>query len=126
MLDSADYIEVAGEAGTPHDALAAAQAQHHDVALVDIYLPDKNRLELIKRLRLQGSRTAVVVLSAYPEEMYALRALKKGAAVIIAAVRRAAAGGKYVSLKSWNDLPACSAPRPCAARTNRRTANWRC
>lgn len=107
MLDSVDDIEVAGEAGTAHDALLATQAQQFDVVLVDINLPDKSGLELIKRLRAHGAKTAVVVLSAYPEEMYALRAFKKGAAAylnkrssadtIIAAVRKAAAGGKYVS-----------------------------
>jgi DNA-binding NarL/FixJ family response regulator len=107
MLDSVDDIEVAGEAGTAHDALLAAQAHHYDVVLVDINLPDKSGLELIKRLRAQGAKPAVVVLSAYPEEMYALRAFKQGASAylnkrssadaIIAAVRKAAAGGRYVS-----------------------------
>jgi DNA-binding NarL/FixJ family response regulator len=107
MLDTVDDIEVAGEAGTAHDALLATQAQHFDVVLVDINLPDKSGLELINRLRTHGAKPAIVVLSAYPEEMYALRAFKKGAAAylnkrssadtIIAAVRKAAAGGKYVS-----------------------------
>jgi DNA-binding NarL/FixJ family response regulator len=107
MLDSVDDIDVAGEAGTAHEALLAAQAQHYDVVLVDINLPDKSGLDLIKRLRTEGAKPAVVVLSAYPEEMYAVRAFKKGAAAylnkrssadaIIAAVRKAAAGGKYVS-----------------------------
>lgn len=107
MLDTVDDIEVAGEAATAHDALQATQAQDYDVVLVDINLPDSSGLGLIKRLRTQGARTAVVVLSAYPEEMYALRAFKQGAAAylnkrssadaIIAAVRKAAAGGRYVS-----------------------------
>jgi DNA-binding NarL/FixJ family response regulator len=107
MLAMANDIEVAGEAGTAHDALQAAQTERYDVVVVDINLPDKSGLELIKRLRADGSNTAVVVLSGYPEEMYALRAFKKGASAylnkrssadtIIAAVRKAAAGGKYVS-----------------------------
>jgi DNA-binding NarL/FixJ family response regulator len=107
MLGTAEDIEVAGEAGTAHDALQAAQARHYEVVLVDINLPDKSGLDLIKQIRASDSKTAVVVLSAYPEEMYALRAFKKGAAAylnkrssadtIIAAVRKAAAGGKYVS-----------------------------
>ena len=107
MLDSVDDIEVAGEAATAHDALLATRAQHYDVVLVDINLPDKNGLELIKHLRAQGVKAAVVVLSAYPEKLYALRAFKQGAAAylnkrssadaIIAAVRKAAAGGRYVS-----------------------------
>jgi DNA-binding NarL/FixJ family response regulator len=107
MLDSVDDIEVAGEAGTAHDALLATRTQHYDVVLVDINLPDRSGLELIRRLRMHAAKTAVVVLSAYPEEMYALRAFKMGAAAylnkrssadaIIAAVRKAAAGGRYVS-----------------------------
>src|SRR5438094_10391702 len=76
MLDTVDDIEVAGEAETAHGALLATQARHYDVVLVDINLPDKSGLELIKRLRTRGAKTAVVVLSAYPEEMYALRAFK--------------------------------------------------
>lgn len=107
MLGSVDDIVVAGEAGTAQEALLAIQAQDYDVVLVDINLPDQSGLELVKRLRSLGARPAVVVLSAYPEEMYALRAFRKGAAAylnkrsgadaIIAAVRKAAAGGKYVS-----------------------------
>ena len=107
MLGASADIEVAGEAETAQDALRVAEGQDFDVVLVDINLPDKSGLDLIKRLRGQRSRPAVVVLSAYPEEVYALRAFKHGAAayvnkrsgadVIVAAVRKAATGGKYVS-----------------------------
>jgi DNA-binding NarL/FixJ family response regulator len=107
MLGTVEDIEVLGEAETAQDALLAAQGQDFDVILVDINLPDKSGLDLIKRLREQHAKPAVVVLSAYPEEVYALRAFKHGAAaylnkrsgtdVIIGAVRKAASGGKYVS-----------------------------
>jgi DNA-binding NarL/FixJ family response regulator len=107
MLGTAQDIEVAGEAGTAREALRLAQEQDFDVVLVDINLPDKSGLDLIKRLRGQKPKLAAVVLTAYPEETYALRAFKHGACgylnknsstdVIIAAVRKAAAGGKYMT-----------------------------
>jgi DNA-binding NarL/FixJ family response regulator len=107
MLGTADDIDVGGEAETARDALQAALAADFDVMLVDLNLPDKNGLELIKRLRQLRPKMAAVVLSAYPEEIYAMRAFRHGAAaylhktssgdIIIAALRKAAAGGKYLS-----------------------------
>ena len=107
MLGTADEIEVAGEAETAQGALQFVHDHAVDVVLVDINLPDKSGLDLIKRLRAQKPKIAAVVLTAYPEETYALRAFKYGAAgylnknsstdVLIAAVRKAAAGGKYLT-----------------------------
>jgi DNA-binding NarL/FixJ family response regulator len=107
MLGTAGDIDVAGEAETAHDALQFVQDHEVDVVLVDINLPDTSGLDLIKRLRAQKPKIAAVVLTAYPEEAYALRAFKYGAAgylnknsstdVIIAAVRKTAAGGKYLT-----------------------------
>jgi DNA-binding NarL/FixJ family response regulator len=107
MLGTAQDIEVAGEAATAQDALRFVDEHDVDVVLVDINLPDKSGLDLIKRLRTLKPKIAAVVLTAYPEETYALRAFKYGAAgylnknsstdVIIAAVRKAAAGGKYLT-----------------------------
>ena len=107
MLDGAQDIEVAGEAETAQEALQAVLADDFSVVLVDLNLPDSSGLDLIKRLRQLRPKLAVVVLSAYPEEIYAMRAFKQGAAaylnkrssteVVIAAVRKAAAGGRYVS-----------------------------
>lgn len=107
MLSSAGEIYVVGEASTASEALQLATAQQFDVALVDIALPGKNGLELLKSLRVVQPSLAVLILSTYSEEIYALRALKLGAAgyltkdspttTLIAAVRKAATGGKYVS-----------------------------
>ncbi|MEO7954200.1 MAG: response regulator transcription factor [Polaromonas sp.] len=107
MLGAAPEIRVIGEAATERDALALVQAQDFDVALVDIALPGRSGLELLKRLRLECPRLAVLMLSMYSEDIYALRALKLGAAgyltkdcpadSLIAAVRKAHAGGKYLS-----------------------------
>jgi DNA-binding NarL/FixJ family response regulator len=80
--------------------------QDFDVAVVDITMPGKNGLDLLKSLRVEKPKLAVLILSTYSEEIYAVRALKLGAsgyltkdtssADLIAAVRKAASGGKYV------------------------------
>ncbi len=107
MLSSASEIRVVGEAATASDALRLVRDQNFDVALVDVALPGKNGLDLLKSLRVAQPGLAVLILSTYSEEIYALRALKLGAAgyltkdsptaTLIAAVRKAATGGKYVS-----------------------------
>lgn len=107
MLGTTDDIVVTGEAANAHDALELAKSGDFDVALVDITMPGKNGLELLRSLRAARPRLAVLMLSTYSEDVYAVRALKLGAAgyltkdaatgVLVAAVRKAAAGGKHVS-----------------------------
>jgi DNA-binding NarL/FixJ family response regulator len=107
MLSSAPDIEVVGEAGNALEAMALFKAVEAEVALLDITMPGKNGLDLLKQLRGEYPRLAVLVLSTYSEEIYAVRALKLGAAgyltkdsptaVLVAAVRKAAGGGRYVS-----------------------------
>ncbi len=107
MLGTVDDICVMGEAGNAQEAMQLVAGQSFDVALVDITMPGKNGLDLLKILRSEQPRLAVLMLSTYSEEIYAVRALKLGAAgyltkdagtaVLVAAVRKAAAGGKHVS-----------------------------
>ncbi|MFT5589879.1 MAG: DNA-binding NarL/FixJ family response regulator [Bradyrhizobium sp.] len=107
MLGTTDDIVVTGEADSGHAAMKLVAAQVFDVALVDIALPGRNGLELLKQLRQEQPKLAVLMFSMYSEEVYAVRALRQGAvgyltkdssaAVIIDAVRTAAAGRKYVS-----------------------------
>ncbi|MDC8756449.1 response regulator transcription factor [Janthinobacterium fluminis] len=107
MLSGADDIEVGGEAESGAEALQLLQRQRFDVALLDVGLPDRNGLDLLKVVREQQPALAVLMVSMYAEDIYAVRALKHGAAgyltkncspaTLVAAVRKAAAGGKYVS-----------------------------
>jgi len=107
MLSGTSEIEVLGEAENAVDAMRLVREQKFDVALVDIAMPGKNGLDLLKSLRIEQPALAVLMLSTYSEEIYAVRALKLGAAgyltkdsstaTLVAAVRKAAAGGKYVS-----------------------------
>jgi DNA-binding NarL/FixJ family response regulator len=107
MLSAESDIEVAGEADTAQNALSLVRDNDYHVALVDVALPDKNGLDLLKLLRAQKPNLAVLILSMYSEEAYAVRALKLGAAgyltkdspvnTLVTAVRKAANGGKYIS-----------------------------
>ncbi|MRV73699.1 response regulator [Duganella sp. FT92W] len=107
MLGTADGISVDGEAGNAAEALQLLAAAEFDVALVDIQMPGKNGLDLLRQLRSDYPRMAVLMLSTYSEDIYAVRALKAGAAgyltkdaptsTLVMAVRKAAAGGKHVS-----------------------------
>ena len=107
MLGSAKDIIVASEAESAEEAMLLLRAEHFDVVLLDIAMPEKSGLELLKTLRLEKPRLAVLILSMYSEEMYALRSLKLGAAgylpknspgpTLISAVRKASAGGKNIS-----------------------------
>jgi len=107
MLGTAADISVEGEAGNAVEAMERVAERSFDVALVDIKMPGKNGLDLLKTLRSEYPRMAVLVLSTYSEEIYAVRALKSGAsgyltkdaptATLVEAVRKAAAGGKHVS-----------------------------
>jgi DNA-binding NarL/FixJ family response regulator len=107
MLGTAGDIDVAGEAADAQQALDLVRRQTFDVALLDIAMPGMSGLELLHHLRVARPRMAVLILSTYAEEIYAVRALKQGAsgyltkdaptAVLVEAVRRAAAGRKYVS-----------------------------
>jgi DNA-binding NarL/FixJ family response regulator len=107
MLGTAADIDVAGEAADAQQALALLRQQAFDVALLDITMPGMNGLDLLRHLHSGYPGMAVLILSTYAEEIYAVRALKQGAAgyltkdaptaVLVDAVRRAAGGRKYVS-----------------------------
>ena len=105
----ADYpdITVGGEAGNGHEALAKAQAEHWDVMLLDMTMPGKSGIELIKQLKQQVPKLPILILSMHKEDVYAVRALKAGASgylckdnaeeQLVAALRKVAGGGLYIT-----------------------------
>ncbi len=108
ILSEESDLVVAGEAASGHSALRAVRDGNYDLVLLDIALPDQSGLEVLKQIRALHPTLPVLMLSAYPEEQYAVRALKAGAAgyltkdsapdELVVAVRKAARGGKYVSI----------------------------
>ncbi len=105
----AEYSDIVlvDEAGGGSELLEKARETQYDVILLDISMPGKSGLELLKDLKVLRPETAVLILSVHPETQYAIRALKSGASgylpkstlptELITAVRRAAAGKKYIT-----------------------------
>lgn len=111
VLAEAGDIVVQAEAADGHEALAQVRAQGGsaglDAVLLDIALPGRDGLDVLGELRRGWPQLPVLVLSTYPERQYAVRCIKLGAAGylnksaeaddMIAAVRKVAAGGVFVT-----------------------------
>jgi DNA-binding NarL/FixJ family response regulator len=78
LIDNEDDLKVCAEADTAGQALNAVARQPFDLALVDISLPDKNGLELIKDLRALRPELPILVVSMHDEMIYAERVLRAG------------------------------------------------
>jgi two-component system invasion response regulator UvrY len=107
ILDEAPDMEVCGEAATGTEALQKLREVECDVVLLDIAMPEKNGIDTLKQIKQQKPNLAVLVLSMYPEEQYAISLLRAGAAgymtkesatdQLLSAIRKVAQGGKYIS-----------------------------
>jgi DNA-binding NarL/FixJ family response regulator len=107
MLSEYPDITVGGEASNGHEALAKAQAEPWDVMLLDMSMPGKSGIELIKQLKQVLPKLPILILSMHKEDVYAVRALKAGASgylckdnaeeQLVAALRKVAAGGLYIT-----------------------------
>lgn len=107
ILSETDDIKVTGEAETGFQAVKIARQQDFDVMLLDISLPDRNGIEILKQIKKDRPYLAVLMLSMHNEHEFAIRALKAGAAgylnkqsapaQLVVAIRQVAAGNKYVS-----------------------------
>jgi two-component system, NarL family, invasion response regulator UvrY len=112
LADAAD-IRVVGEAGdygelrTLMRTLSSGKPAACDVLVLDINMPGRSGLDALQALRDEGSQVKVLVVSMYPEDQYAIRALRAGAfgyvnkggdpQLLVQAVRTVAQGRKYVT-----------------------------
>jgi two-component system invasion response regulator UvrY len=106
LCDAAD-IEVVGEAGDYGELRSLMRSKACDVLVLDINLPGRSGLDVLHVLKDEGSSVRVLVVSMYPEDQYAIRALRAGAygyvnkggdpALMVAAVRTVSQGRKYVT-----------------------------
>ncbi|HEY2818089.1 MAG TPA: response regulator transcription factor [Casimicrobiaceae bacterium] len=100
-------MEIAAEASTGAEAIAAVRARDFDVVLLDIMMPDKNGIDTLKALQHIKPDLPVVILSTYAEDQYAINLLRAGASgyvnkdaaseQLVNAIRTVARGRKYVS-----------------------------
>ena len=79
ILNDGEGIEVVGEAQDYSELRGKMRLLEIDVLLLDVNLPGKNGIDILKALREENPRLKVLMLSMYPEDQYAVRALKAGA-----------------------------------------------
>jgi two-component system, NarL family, invasion response regulator UvrY len=106
ISDMPDML-VADEAGNGQEVLNYIRKKDYDLVLLDISMPGRSGLEILKDLKSEKPKLPVLILSIYPEEQYAIRALRAGASgymtkasapnELIAAIRKISEGGKYIS-----------------------------
>jgi len=107
ILEGATEVEVVGEVGRTDEALEASRRLKPDVLILDIGMPGPSYLDVLAAMPEASPGTRTLILTARPEEEFAVRALKAGATGcltkgyappdLIDAVRRIAAGHRYVS-----------------------------
>lgn len=95
-----------GEASDVQSALELIWKEHWDVIVLDIALPGRSGLDVLKEVKQEHPKTPVLILSTHSEDQFAIRSLKSGAAgyltketasqELVAAIKRVLAGGKYI------------------------------
>jgi DNA-binding NarL/FixJ family response regulator len=107
ILEKSGKLKVVSDHANGASALQWIRSNDCDVALMDISMPGLSGIDLLKQLREEKPKLAVLVISIYPEDQYAVRLIKAGAAgyltkesapaVVVEAVQRVAGGKKYIS-----------------------------
>jgi DNA-binding NarL/FixJ family response regulator len=103
-----------GEASNAAETLAAVRREKWSIVILDINLGGKNGLDVLKEIKAEFPQQRVLILSSYPEEQFALRVLRAGAAgylnknlaskILVEAVRTVAGGKRYISSKVAEQL----------------------
>jgi DNA-binding NarL/FixJ family response regulator len=107
IIEETSDMKVVDEASTGQEVLEKVFKTEFDVVLLDISMPGKSGLDILKELKSHRSKLTVLVLSMHPEEQYAVQVLKAGASgyltkksapdELLTALRKVSQGGKYVS-----------------------------
>jgi len=106
LADTGDIV-VVGEANDGTETLAQIRGRDFDVAVLDMSMPGRSGIDLIKQVKQEKPALPILILSMHSEEQYAVRALRAGASgyltkesaadQLVAAIRRIAAGGAFVT-----------------------------
>lgn len=106
ILADTDDLVVAGEAANGLAVLEQIRAREFNLLVLDISMPGRNGLELIKQVKSERPKLPILVFSMHPEEQYAVRAIRAGASgylskegdtdLLLPAMRRVAEGGLFI------------------------------
>ena len=107
LLVAAGDLDVVGEARDGHEVLQQVRALDFDVLLLDMSMPGKSGMDLIKQVKTEKPKLRILVLSMHQEHQYAVRAIKAGASgyltkesastLLVSAIRKIASGGAFIS-----------------------------
>src|SRR4051812_4474740 len=107
LLAAADDIDVVGEAADGHEVMARVRGAEFDLLLLDMSMPGRSGIDLIKLVKSERPKLRVLVLSMHEEHQYAVRAIKAGASgyltkdsagtQLVTAIRKVAAGGAFIT-----------------------------
>ena len=107
IVEDCPGMEVTGEAATGEAALELVRSHTFDIAILDITMPGRGGLDVLRELKAECANLKVIVLSVSPEEQYAIRSLRDGASAyltkasppeeLILAIQTVAAGKKYIT-----------------------------
>lgn len=107
ILLRSNLIKTVDETENGEDLLAAIARKSYDVVILDISMPGRNGLEILKEIKKQRYQAPILMLSIHPEEQFAVRAIKNGAAgylmkdsapdELISAIETVASGRKFIT-----------------------------
>ena len=107
LLLAADGLEIVGEARDGYEAIKAVRELDFDLLLLDMSMPGKSGIELIKQVRAEKPKLRILILSMHEEQQYAIRAIRAGASgyltkesasrQLVEAIRKVASGGAFIS-----------------------------
>jgi len=114
LLGATPDLQVVGEARDGHEVLQRVRELDFDLLLLDMSMPGKSGIELIKQVKAERPKLRVLILSMHEEEQYAVRAIKAGASgyvtkdsagtQLLTAIRKVAAGGAFISAEVAQQL----------------------
>jgi DNA-binding NarL/FixJ family response regulator len=121
LLLAASGFEVAGEARDGREVLERVRNAEFDVLLLDMSMPGKSGMELIRLVKNERPKLRILVLSMHAENQYAVRAVKAGASGyltkdsaardLVSAIRKVACGGAFISAEVAEALALSAMPR---------------
>lgn len=107
ILNKIEEVDIVMEANDGFDAIEKVRKQDFDIVLLDISMPGKDGMDTLKQLKYELPKLQVLMLSMYPEDRYAIQALKAGASGYLEkdcqpeelqkAVKEILTTGKYIS-----------------------------
>ena len=125
LLLAAGDMQIAGEAQDGHEVMERVRALAFDVLLLDMSMPGKSGIELIRQVHAEKPKLRILILSMHEEHQYAVRAIRSGAAgyltkesasrQLVDAIRKVAAGGAFISSEvaqqlALNAMPGAEGP----------------